>query len=47
MYSVKKGINWHFEMRIHIGENLLHGFAHTVIGTATNQTEVKETPKQL
>lgn len=47
MHSVKKGTKWYFGMRIHIGVDPLHGFIHTVTGTAANQSEVKEAPKLL
>lgn len=47
MHSVKKGTKWYFGMRIHIGVDPLHGFIHTVTGTAANQPEVKEAPKLL
>lgn len=47
MHSVKKGTKWFFGMRIHIGTDPLHGFVHTVTGTAANESEVKEAPKLL
>lgn len=47
MHSVKKGTKWYFGMRIHIGVDPLHGFIHTITGTAANAAEVKEAPKLL
>ncbi len=47
MHSVKKGSQWYFGMRIHIGVDPLHGFAHTIIATSANCAEVKEGPKLL
>lgn len=47
MHSVKKGTQWHFGMRVHIGVDPLHGFVHSVTGTTANQAEVKEAPKLL
>ena len=47
MHSVKKGSKWYFGMRIHIGVDPLHGYIHTVTGTAANASEVKEAPNLL
>ena len=47
MHSVKKGTQWHFGMRIHIGADPPHGFVHTITGTAANRSEVKEAPNLL
>ena len=47
MHSVKKGTKWYFGMRIHVGVDPLHGFVHTLTGTAANQSEVKEAPNLL
>ena len=47
MHSVKKGTKWYFGMRLHIGVDPLHGFVHTITGTAANVAEVKEAPKLL
>ncbi len=47
MHSVKKGTQWYFGMRIHIGADPLHGFVHTITGTAANRSEVKEAPNLL
>lgn len=47
MHSVKKGSKFYFGMRIHIGVDPLHGFVHTLTGTAANRSEVKEAPNLL
>lgn len=47
MHSVKKGTKFYFGMRIHIGVDPLHGFVHTLTGTAANRSEVKEAPNLL
>ena len=47
MHSVKKGTKWYFGMRIHVGVDPLHGFVHTLTGTAANQSEVREAPNLL
>lgn len=47
MHSVKKGTKFYFGMRIHIGVDPLHGFVHTLTGTAANCSEVKEAPNLL
>lgn len=47
MHAVKKGNKFYFGMRIHIGVDPLHGFVHTLTGTAANRSEVKEAPNLL
>lgn len=47
MHAVKKGSKFYFGMRIHIGVDPLHGFVHTLTGTAANRSEVKEAPNLL
>lgn len=44
MHSVRKGTQWHFGMRVHIGVDPLHGFVHTLISTPANTAEVKVAP---
>lgn len=36
MHSTKKGNQWHFGMKIHIGADAGSGYVHTVIGTPAN-----------
>lgn len=47
MKSVKKGENYHFGMRTHIGVDPLYGFVHSEITTAANVSEVKVAPGLL
>ncbi len=41
MHQTKKGNQWHFGMKAHIGADLSSGLVHTVIGTAANVNDVK------
>lgn len=41
MHQTKKGKNWYFGMKAHIGADRDSGFVHTVIGTAANVADVK------
>lgn len=47
MHSVKKGNQWYFGMRVHIGTDPLHGFIHSLETTAANMAEVKVAAKLL
>lgn len=47
MHSVKKGTQWHFGMRTHIGVDPLYGFVHTIVSTPANESEVKVAPRLL
>lgn len=47
MHSVKKGTNWYFGMRSHIGVDPLHGFVHTVVSTPANTSECKTAHRLL
>jgi len=38
--STKKGNQWHFGMKAHIGEDAESGLVHTVTGTAANVNDV-------
>ena len=40
MHQVKKGNQWHFGMKAHIGVDAESGLVHTVIGTAANVNDV-------
>ena len=40
MYQTKKGNQWHFGMKAHIGVDAESGLVHTVIGTAANACDV-------
>jgi IS5 family transposase len=43
MHQTKKGKNWHFGMKAHIGVDARSGLVHTVIGTAANVSDVSQT----
>jgi IS5 family transposase len=43
MHQTKKGKNWHFGMKAHIGVDAKSGLVHTVIGTAANVSDVSQT----
>jgi transposase, IS5 family len=40
MHQTKKGNNWYFGMKAHIGADAASGLVHTVIGTAANVSDV-------
>jgi len=40
MHQTKKGNNWHFGMKAHIGADRDSGLVHTVIGTAAKVSDV-------
>lgn len=40
MHQTKKGNEWHFGMKMHLGVDLASGLAHTAIGTAANVSDV-------
>lgn len=42
MHQVKKGNQWHFGMKAHIGVDAQLGLVHTVIGTAANVNDVTQ-----
>jgi transposase, IS5 family len=42
MHQSKKGNDWHFGMKAHIGVDAASGLVHTVIGTAGNVTDVTQ-----
>lgn len=42
MHQVRKGNEWYFGMRAHIGVDAESGLVHTVIGTAANVSEVTQ-----
>jgi hypothetical protein len=43
MHQTKKGNQWHFGMKCHIGVDADSGLAHTVVGTAANVNDVPQT----
>jgi len=42
MHQAKKGSQWHFGMKAHIGVDAESGLVHTVIGTAANVNDVTQ-----
>ena len=42
MHQSKKGNNWHFGMKAHVGVDAASGLVHTVIGTAGNVADVTQ-----
>src|SRR6476660_2646532 len=42
MHQTKKGNQWHFGMKAHIGVELASGLVHTVKGTAANKADIAQ-----
>lgn len=42
MHQTKKGNQWHFGMKAHIGVDAESGLVHTVTGTAANEADVEQ-----
>lgn len=40
MHQAKKGNEWHFGMKMHIGVDVISGLTHTAVGTAANVSDV-------
>jgi transposase, IS5 family len=47
MHQTKKGNNWHFGMKVHIGADAESGLVHTVPGTAANVNDVTQANRLL
>jgi transposase, IS5 family len=47
MHQTKKGNQWHFGMKAHIGVDVASGLVHTVVGTAANQADITQTAALL
>jgi transposase, IS5 family len=47
MHQTKKGNQWHFGMKAHIGVDVASGLVHTVTGTAANEADVTQTAALL
>src|SRR5574340_1459170 len=45
MHQTKKGNQWYFGMKIHVGADVDSGAAHTVTVTAANTADITEMPK--
>ena len=42
MHQTKKGNQWHFGMKAHIGVDVASGLVHTVRGTAANEADINQ-----
>src|SRR6187397_469546 len=47
MHQTKKGNQWHFGMKAHIGVDVASGLVHTVTGTAANEADINQTAALL
>jgi transposase, IS5 family len=47
MHQTKKGNQWHFGMKAHIGVDKDSGLVHTVVSTAANVSDISQTPALL
>jgi IS5 family transposase len=47
MHQTRKGNNWYFGMKAHIGVDAKSGLVHTVLGTAANVADVTQTEHLL
>jgi transposase, IS5 family len=47
MHQAKKGNQWHFGMKAHIGADAESGLVHTVVGTAANVSDISQTHELL
>ena len=47
MHQTKKGNQWYFGMKAHIGVDAESGLVHTVVGTAANEADVAQTEHLL
>jgi IS5 family transposase len=47
MRQTKKGNQWHFGMKAHIGVDVASGLVHTVTGTAANEADINQTARLL
>ena len=43
MHQTKKGNQWYFGMKAHIGADAASGLVHTVVGTAANVSDISQT----
>ena len=47
MCQTKKGNQWHFGMKAHVGVDVASGLVHTVVGTAANEADITQTAALL
>ncbi len=43
MHQTRKGNQWYFGMKAHIGVDVASGVVHTVVGTAANEADINQT----
>jgi transposase, IS5 family len=43
MHQTKKGNQWHFGMKAHIGVDIASGVMHSLVGTAANEADIPQT----
>ena len=42
MHQTKKGNQWHFGMKVHIGVDVAPGLVHTMVGSAANEADINQ-----
>lgn len=47
MHQVKKGNEWHFGMKVHVGVDAGTGYVHTITGTAANEHDSQQAHKLI
>jgi len=47
MHQTRKGNQWHFGMKAHIGVDVASGLVHTLTGTAANEADITQTAALL
>ena len=47
MHQTKKGNEWHFGMKAHIGVDAVSGLVHAVVGTAANVSDISQAANLL
>ena len=47
MHQIKKGNEWHFGMKAHIGVDAVSGLVHMVVGTAANVSDIAQAANLL
>jgi hypothetical protein len=47
MHQTRKGNQWHFGMKAHIGVDVASGVVHSLVGTAANEADINQTAALL
>ena len=47
MHQTKKGNQWHFGVKAHLGVDVASGVVHTLTGTAANEADINQTAALL